>query len=86
MRETAEVKMYCPLGGKCLSPNAVYMGKTTSIQPNYKNKVYFGVTEKSFKDSTTTPNPLPILRNKKEQLYSKSNLQHHKKIPTIEFE
>ena len=24
--------------------------KITSIQPNYKDKVYFGVAEKSFKD------------------------------------
>ena len=54
---------YCPLGGKCLLPNAVYQGKITFIQPNYKGKVYFGVTEKSFKDSTTTPNPIPILGN-----------------------
>ena len=69
-----------------MSPNAVYQGKITSIQPNYKDKVYFGVTEKSFKDSTTTPNLLPIVGNQKEQLYSKSNLKHLKKIPTTEFE
>ena len=56
-------KEYCPLGGKCLSPNAVYQVKITLIQPNFKDKVYFGVTEKSLKDSTTTPNPLPILGN-----------------------
>ena len=37
---------YCPLGGKCLSPNTVYQGKTTSIQPNYKDKVYFVTAEK----------------------------------------
>ena len=42
-------KKYYPLGGtgKCLSPNTVYQGKITSIQPNYKDKVYFGVAEKS---------------------------------------
>ena len=48
-------KNYCLLYGKCLSPNIVYQKKTTSFQPNYIDKVYFGVAEKSFKDSTTTP-------------------------------
>ena len=62
MRETTEIRGSL-LGGKCLSPNAVYQGKITSIQPNYKDKVYFGVAEKSFKDSTTTLNPLPTLGN-----------------------
>ena len=42
---------------KCLLPNIVYQGKLTSSQPTYTEKVYFGGTEKSFKDSTTTPNP-----------------------------
>ena len=51
---------YCPLGGKCLSPDIVYQGKITSTQPNYNDKVYFGVAEKSFKDSTIIPNPLPM--------------------------
>ena len=51
-------KKYCPLGGKCLSPNIVYQGKINSSQLSYNEKVYFGVAEKSFKDSTTTPNPL----------------------------
>ena len=51
---------YCPLGGKWLLPNIVYQGKITSNQPNYNDKVYFRAKEKSFKDSTTTPNPLPI--------------------------
>ena len=41
---------YFPLGGKCLSPNIVYQGKINSSQPNYNEKVYFGVAEKSFKD------------------------------------
>ena len=53
-------KNYCPLGGKFLSPNIVYQGKITSTQPNYNNKVYFGVAEKRLKDFTTTPNPLPM--------------------------
>ena len=43
-------KKYCPLGGKCLSPNIVYQGKITSTQPDYNDKVYFGVAEKSFRD------------------------------------
>ena len=47
-------KKHWPLGGKCLSPNTVYLGKITTIPPNYKDKVYFGVAEKSFKD------PLPM--------------------------
>ena len=46
-------KKYCPLGGKCLSPNIVYQGKINSSQPNY-----IADAEKSFKDSTTTLNPL----------------------------
>ena len=45
-------KKYFPLGGKCLSPNIVYQGKINSSQPNYNEKVYFGVAEKSFKDDT----------------------------------
>ena len=44
-------KNYCPLGGIYLSPNMVYQGKITSSQRNYNDKVYFGVAEKSFKDS-----------------------------------
>ena len=43
-------KKYCPLGGKCLSPNIVYQGKINSSQPSYNEKVYFGVAEKSFKN------------------------------------
>ena len=43
-------KKYCPLGGKYLLPNIVQQGKITSFQPNYNNKVYFEVAEKSFKD------------------------------------
>ena len=53
-------KKHCPLGGESLLPNTVYQRKITSIQPNYKDKVYFGVAEKPFKDFTTTPNPLPM--------------------------
>ena len=38
-------KNYCPLGGKCLSPNIIYQGKITSSQPNYTEDIYFGVAE-----------------------------------------
>ena len=51
-------KKYYALGGECLSPNIIYQGKITSTHPSYNDKFYFGATEKSFKDSTTTPNPL----------------------------
>ena len=53
-------KKYCPLGGKRLSPNMVYLGKAASTQPNYNDKVYFGYAEKQFKDYKTTPNSLPM--------------------------
>ena len=41
-------KKNCLLAKKCLSPSIVYQGKITSTQPNYHDKVYFGVAEKSF--------------------------------------
>ena len=42
-----------------MSLNTVYQEKITSIQPTYKDKGYFGVAEKSLKNSSTTkPNPL----------------------------
>ena len=47
-------KKYCPLVRKCLLANTVYQGKITSIQPNYKDKIYFEVAEKSFKDLNHT--------------------------------
>ena len=43
-------KKYCPLNGKNLLPNVVYQRKIKSSQPNYNDKVYFGVPEKLFKD------------------------------------
>ena len=56
---TAEIKGYCLIGGKCLSPNVVYQRKFTSSQPKYTEKVSYCVAEKSFKkDSTTSPSPL----------------------------
>ena len=64
-------KKYCPLGGKCLSPNIVYQGKIASSQPNYNDKVYFGVAKKSFKDSITIPNPLPIKITQMTQSFRK---------------
>ena len=54
-------KKYCPLSGKCLSPNIVYQGKINSFQPNYNDKAYFGVAGKSFKDRFYNhPNPLDM--------------------------
>ena len=49
MSATAEIRSIVLLGGKSLSPNIVYQGKINSSQPNYNEKVYFGVAEKSFK-------------------------------------
>ena len=43
---------------KCSLP-----GKNNLNLTQYKDKVYFGVEKKSFKDSTTAPNPLPTLGN-----------------------
>lgn len=43
-------KSCCPLDERCLSPNIVYQEKLTLSQPNYTEKVYFTVVEKSFKD------------------------------------
>ena len=50
----------------------------TSFPPNYTENVYFGVAEKSFKDSTTTPN---LFRTKITQ--TKCNLEHRKRMSTI---
>ena len=50
---------YYPFGGKYLVLN-ILSRKKTATQFNYNGKVYFGVEEKLFKDSTTTPNPLPM--------------------------
>ena len=66
-------KKYCPLGGKCLSPNTVYPGKITSVKHNYKDKVYFGVVEKLLKDSTTTANILPMRITQMTQMSFRNN-------------
>ena len=50
---------YYPFGGKYLVPN-ILSRKKTATQSNYNGKVYFGVEEKLFRDSATTPNPLPM--------------------------
>ena len=52
-------KKYCLLCGKYLLPNIYCQRKITSSQPDYTEKVYFGVAEKYFKD-TATPNPLSM--------------------------
>ena len=42
-------KKYCPLGGKCFSPNIVYQEKINSSQHDYNGKIYCGAAENSFK-------------------------------------
>ena len=85
-------KKYFPLSGKCLPPNIVYQGKityqttmTTTTQPNYNEKVYFGVVyfgvaEKSIlqpqNDTELSKEYWKIKRNK-------SNLEHRKRMSTI---
>ena len=62
------IMKYFPVGGKYLSPNTVYQGEITSIQPNYKDKVYFGVAEKVIKRS----NPLHIKIMQMTQSFQKN--------------
>ena len=57
-------KKYCPFGRRCLSPNIVYQGEMTLTQPNYNDKVYFGVT--------TTLNPLPMKITQMTQNFQKN--------------
>ena len=59
IKDDSDNSCNCPLCGECLLPNIVYQRKITSSQPNYVVKVYFGVEEKYFKD-TTSPNHLPM--------------------------
>ena len=42
-------KQTCPLDNKCLSKNIVYKAYVTSSNPTYKEKVYFGLCETTFK-------------------------------------
>ena len=52
-------KKYCPLGGKCLSPNIVYQGKINYPNPTTMTKFTLELQKSHSKiDSTTTPNPL----------------------------
>ena len=39
----------CPLNGDCLENNIVYEGTINCNKPNYKEKIYFGIAETSFK-------------------------------------
>ena len=42
-------KVQCPLNGNCLAENIIYEAKITSDQRNYKESVYFGLSETTFK-------------------------------------
>ena len=42
-------KSKCPLNNKCLSNNVWYKGNITSTTENYRNKIYYGISETMFK-------------------------------------
>ena len=41
--------MQCPLNGQCLTESIVYEANMTVNIPRYKEKVYLGVSETTFK-------------------------------------
>ena len=42
-------KLKCPLNNKCLSNNVLYKANITSESENYRNKIYYGMSETKFK-------------------------------------
>ena len=42
-------KFKCPLNNKCLSNNVLYKAIATSKADNYRNKIYYGISETKFK-------------------------------------
>ena len=42
-------KKQCPLNGQCLTDSIVYLANITANIPGYKEKVYLGVSETTFK-------------------------------------
>ena len=42
-------KSKCPLNSKCLSNNVLYKANVTSKTENYRNKIYYGISETKFK-------------------------------------
>ena len=40
-------KSKCPLNNKCLSNNVLYKANITSTSENYRNKIYYGISETS---------------------------------------
>ena len=42
-------KSKCPLNNKCLSNNVLYKANITSTTENYRNKIYYYISETSFK-------------------------------------
>ena len=42
-------KSKCPLNNKCLSNSVLYRTNITSTTENYRNKIYYGISETNFK-------------------------------------
>ena len=42
-------KSKCPLNNKCLSNNVLYLTNIKSTTENYRNKIYYGISETKFK-------------------------------------
>ena len=42
-------KLKWPLNNKCLSSNVLYKANITSESENYRNKIYYGISETKFK-------------------------------------
>ena len=42
-------KSKCPLNSKCFSNNVLYKENLTSTTENYRNKIYYGISETKFK-------------------------------------
>ena len=42
-------KSKCPLKNKCLSNNVLYKANVTQKTENYRNKIYYGISETMFK-------------------------------------
>ena len=51
-------KSKCPLNNKCLSNNVLYKANITSTSQNYRNKIYYGISETKSKAgyARLTPN------------------------------
>ena len=65
---------------ECLLLKIVCQGEITSFQPNYTENAYFRVTKKFFKDSATTPNPLPAV-----MMQTSQNCRKNTRKSTLDF-